>query len=72
MRRIKVIYLIPVAMVLLIGAGFAFYYLLLKPQIEAVQTAQASWASAKDASDQIGADLCAKSEGPGQIRAGGL
>ncbi len=47
MRRIKVIYLIPVALVLLIGIGFAFYYLLLKPQIEAVKDAQGKWASAK-------------------------
>ncbi len=48
MRRLKVIYLIPVALVLLIGAGFAFYYLLLKPQIVAVQDAQSSWATAKE------------------------
>jgi len=49
MRRLKAIYLVPVALILLIGAGFAFYYFLLKPQIEAEKTAQAAWMSARDA-----------------------
>lgn len=55
MRRLKAIYLVPVALVLLIGAGFAFYYFLLDKQIAAVKVAQSDWTSARDA--------CAASEG---------
>jgi len=43
MRRIKAIYLIPVFLVLLIGAAVASYYFLFKPQLEKVDAARATW-----------------------------
>ena len=49
MRRLKAIYLIPVFIVLLIGAGVAAYYMMLAPQIQKVQTAQNSWKTSRDA-----------------------
>ena len=56
MRRLKALYFLPVALVLLIGAGFAFYYLLLKPRMEAVKEAQAAWVTARDATDKAKKD----------------
>ncbi len=43
MRRIKAIHLIPIVLVLLIGAGFAAYNFLFKPQLEKVKAARAAW-----------------------------
>lgn len=55
MRRIKAIYLIPVCLVLLIGAAVASYYFLFKPQLEKVDQARKAWEAARAA--------CAQEEG---------
>jgi len=49
MRRIKAIYLIPVFLVLLIGAAVASYYFLFKPQLEKVDAARKGWQTERDA-----------------------
>ena len=56
MRRIKAIYLIPVFLVLLIGAAAASYYFLFKPQLEKVDAARKAWEAERSA--------CAQEEGP--------
>lgn len=43
MRRLKAIYLVPVFIVLIIGAAAASYYFLFKPQMEKVKAARAAW-----------------------------
>ncbi len=56
MRGFKVLniwFLTGVAVILLFGAGFLFYYLLLKPQIEAVAKAHSDWSSARDAYNSV-------------------
>lgn len=57
MRRIKAIYLIPVFLVLLIGAAAAAYYFLFKPQLELVDKARKDWDAARAG--------CVQEEGPG-------
>lgn len=47
MRRIKAIYLIPVFAILLVGAVFAEYYLLIVPQMKKTNDAQQAWQAAK-------------------------
>lgn len=56
MRRIKAIYLVPVFLVLLIGAAAASYYYLFKPQLEKVDAARKAWEAERTA--------CASEEGP--------
>ncbi|MHB9109729.1 MAG: hypothetical protein ACYDCO_21980 [Armatimonadota bacterium] len=57
MRRIKAIYLVPVFLVLLIGAAVASYYFLFKPQLEKVDAARQAWEAERKA--------CETEEGPG-------
>lgn len=57
MRRIKAIYLVPVFLVLLIGAAVASYYFLFKPQLEKVDAARNGWETERKA--------CETEEGPG-------
>ena len=49
LRRIKAIYIIPVALVLLIGAAIGSFYVLFKPQMEKVDAARKTWDDAKKA-----------------------
>jgi len=58
MRRIKAIYLIPVCLVLLIGAAVGSYYLWFKPLLETVKKARADWDAARAA--------CVQMEGPNE------
>lgn len=43
MRRLKAIYLVPVFIVLMVGLGFAAYFLQLAPLMEKVKTARTNW-----------------------------
>jgi hypothetical protein len=49
LRKLKAIYLAPVFLIVLIGAGFALYHFMLLPQMDKVKKAQEDWKSSRDA-----------------------
>jgi hypothetical protein len=53
MRRLKAIYLIPVFLILLIGAAFAGHHFIIVPQVKKVATAQEEWKKAKEEAEKM-------------------